>query len=90
MLKAVLSEFGPFHAGNSHFWANRGGAVRREQPGVPGVARGGARRCALARSACTQSWLVAYMTLASATVVLLQFYGTNDPFIRSTSRKDLT
>ena len=24
------------------------------------------------------------MTLASATVVLLQFYGTNDPFIRST------
>ena len=43
-LKAVLSAFWAiFHAGNSHFRANRGGAARREQPGVRGVARGGAR-----------------------------------------------
>ena len=32
-----------FHAGSSHFRANRGGAARCEQPGVRGVARGGAR-----------------------------------------------
>ena len=47
-LKAVLSVFWAiFHAGNSHFRANRGGAARCEQPGVRGVARGGARaqRC---------------------------------------------
>ena len=43
-LKAVLSVFWAiFHAGNSHFRANRGGAARCEQPGVRGVARGGAR-----------------------------------------------
>ena len=43
-LKAVLSVFWViFHAGNSHFRANRGGAARCEQPGVRGVARGGAR-----------------------------------------------
>ena len=34
-LKAVLSEFWAiFHAGNSHFRANRGGAARCGQPGV--------------------------------------------------------
>ena len=44
MLKAVLSEFwAVFHAGNSHFRANRDGSARREQPGVRGMARGGAR-----------------------------------------------
>ena len=43
-LKAVLSGFwGIFHAGNSHFRANRGSAARCEQPGVRRVARGGAR-----------------------------------------------
>ena len=43
-LKAVLSVFWAiFHTGNSHFRANRGGAARCEQPGVRGVARGGAR-----------------------------------------------
>ena len=43
-LKAVLSGFWAIlHAGNSHFRANRGGAARCEQPGVRGVARGGAR-----------------------------------------------
>ena len=43
-LKAVLSGFWAiFHAGNSHFRANRGGAARCEQPGVRIVARGGAR-----------------------------------------------
>ena len=43
-LKAVLSVFWAiFHAGNIHFRANRGGAARCEQPGVRGVARGGAR-----------------------------------------------
>ena len=43
-VKAVLSVFWAiFHAGNSQFRANRGGAVRCEQPGVCGVARGGAR-----------------------------------------------
>ena len=47
-LKAVLSGFWAiFHAGNSHFRANKGGAARYEQPGVRIVARGGARvqRC---------------------------------------------
>ena len=40
-LKAVLSGFWAiFHAGNSHFRANRGGAARCGQPGVRGVARG--------------------------------------------------
>ena len=43
-LKAVLSGFWAiFYAGNSHFRANRGGAARCGQPGVRGVARGGAR-----------------------------------------------
>ena len=43
-LKAVLSVFWAiFHAGNSHSRANRGDAARCEQPGVRGVARGGAR-----------------------------------------------
>ena len=43
-LKAVLSVFWAiFHADNSHSRANRGGAARREQPGVRGVAKGGAR-----------------------------------------------
>ena len=43
-LKAVLSMFWAiFHAGNSHFRAHRGGAALCEQPGVRGVARGGAR-----------------------------------------------
>ena len=54
-LKAVLSVFWAiFHAGNSHFRANRGGAARCEQPGVRGVARGGARaqRCASCRFLC--------------------------------------
>ena len=40
-LKAVSSGFRAiFHAGNSHFRANRGGAARCGQPGVRGVARG--------------------------------------------------
>ena len=44
-VKAVLSGFRAiFHAGNSHFRANRGGAARCEQPGVRGAARGGALR----------------------------------------------
>ena len=43
-LKAVLGGlWAILHAGNSHFRANRGGAARRGQPGVRGVARGGAR-----------------------------------------------
>ena len=43
-LKAVLSVFWAiFHAGNSHFRANRGGAARCGQPGVRIVARGSAR-----------------------------------------------
>ena len=43
-MKAVLSGFRAiFHAGNSHFRVNRGGAARCEQPGVRGAARGGAR-----------------------------------------------
>ena len=43
-VKAVLSGFRAiFHAGNSHFRANRDGAARCEQPGVRGAARGGAR-----------------------------------------------
>ena len=44
LIAAVLSGFWAiFHAGNSHFRANRGGAARCGQPGVRGVARGGAR-----------------------------------------------
>ena len=43
-LKAVLSVFWAiFHAGNSHFRANRGGAALCEQSGVRGAARGSAR-----------------------------------------------
>ena len=43
-VKAVLSGFRAiFHAGNSHFRANGGGAARCEQPGVRRAARGGAR-----------------------------------------------
>ena len=60
-VKAVLSGFRAiFHAGNSHFRANRGGAARCEQPGVRGAARGGAR----AHRQRFVDPLVSYRTLA--------------------------
>jgi hypothetical protein len=70
----VLSAFWAiFHAGNSHFRANRGGAARREQPGVRGVARGGARAQRSA-TACGRG-LVSYMTLAPEKRAFLFFSG---------------
>ena len=49
-----------FHAGSSHFRANRGGAARCEQPGVRGVARGGARAQREAGSSLLCFFLVSY------------------------------
>ena len=73
-LKAVLSGFWAiFHAGSSHFRANRGGAARCEQPGVRGVAR--AARAHNGLFAGSRSRHSMFHCKISATLRLLDIYS---------------